>query len=108
MRKLLILCSLALAGCTTFDVQRERVRPPAPKPWLLVEVADTDRVRRSLGSQAAGGAHIRGCAQVSSYGCVMLVPFRAPAWLIKHEKRHCDGEDHSVLMPPRTRSTLRT
>jgi hypothetical protein len=96
-----LICMVALAlfgvigGCATFDYQWEKRHAPMTK-IVVVQVDDTDRICRQHINAAMYG-RVTGCA-VRDYAanvCTIYLPLTYPAWLEKHERRHClAGEDH--------------
>ena len=87
-------CVGALAGCSAFDPDWQRVHPPAPKPWQRVMVADADATCRALHSQGVGVGRILACATWRTDGCTIYMQPAAPAWIVEHEERHCQGWTH--------------
>ena len=85
---------MVTAGCASYDYLWLRVRPPAPKPWFYVAVDDPDRACRAAGAHAKVGERINGCASWTPTHCTIYLPHGAPAWLVAHEERHCNGEEH--------------
>ena len=88
----IVAVACAMAGCASFDYEWQKARPPAPKPWMRVMVAEVDPVCRQAGATFDG--RILGCAVWSRQGCTIYLVPDAPAWVIAHEERHCEGWDH--------------
>ena len=88
------MAALLVSGCAHTDYLWLRTRLPAPQPWFYVSVADVDRTCREIGAQAAVGNRINGCAVWEPTHCTIYLPLNAPSWIIDHEERHCNGEEH--------------
>ena len=94
---LAIMAALFVSGCASYAGPAytwRTVRAPAPLPWLYVAVADVHRTCLEAGAKAQVGARIGGCAQWTPTGCTIYLPLDAADWVISHEERHCNGEEH--------------
>lgn len=101
---LLILSSLY--GCaSTFDYQWVKVREAIPLDRRTTLYMKASEVEAACGKQPRVSVHTItntvACAKVSIAlnWCYLILPFGAPQWMIVHENRHCDGEDHDKFDP---------
>ncbi len=88
---------MVTAGCASYAGPAytwRTVRAPAPLPWFYVRVADVHRTCLEAGASAQAGERINACAQWHATHCMIYLPHHAPAWLVAHEERHCNGEEH--------------
>ena len=93
----IIAAVMATAGCASYAGPAytwRTVRAPAPLPWFYVAVADVHRTCLEAGAKAQVGEIIGGCATWTPTHCTIYLPLDADAWVISHEERHCNGEEH--------------
>lgn len=84
-----------LEGCASIGDEWTKTRPASIKPWLYVKVAEADFVCRTLGADPRRRlGRINACATWQPVNCVIYLPENAPAWLIAHEEKHCEGYSH--------------
>ena len=92
---LCLLAMLFMLGCASMDYDWKQARAPSVKPWLYVKALDVDRACRTMGADPYKRlARINGCAVWRTEGCLILLPYDAPEWIVWHEERHCAGLVH--------------
>ena len=96
---LVILSSLY--GCASvFDYQWVKVREAIPLDRRTTVFMKASEVEAACGKQPRVSIHTItntvACAKISTvlnWG-VIILPFDAPQWMIEHENRHLEGEEH--------------
>lgn len=84
-----LLC-LLLTGCATFDYQWYREREPARTAYAWMQVADPDTLCRQLGVKDEH--RILACTDHDRQ--IIVLPVNPPQWIVAHELRHKNGENH--------------
>ena len=89
-----LLAALALSGCASMvrdDWQQHPSHAPL-RPYRL-EVSDRD-IDSACGRPALG--YVFGCVVriPSERLCLIYTRAHAAAWIMEHERHHCDGWDH--------------
>ena len=90
-----IACGLLLQGCGAALVQDDwhahPTHPALPAHHIEVAAAELPRI---CGDHP--GMRLHGCAvrMVDARVCVIYTAAKPAAWLMAHERKHCDGWDH--------------
>ena len=89
------LILFAVTGCASMDYDWQHTRPASVKPWLYVEVKDPNRTCNDLaGALAQRDRNTIACSQWRPVNCIIYLTPNAPAWIVAHEERHCEGWIH--------------
>ena len=93
-----LVVALAVSACTHLPVDDQWEASPShkalPASFLVV---DSKGIDQNCGSPP--GLYVYGCAS-RDYGrgsCVEYTRAGPDAWLVEHEKKHCDGWDHGTV-----------
>jgi len=89
-----LLAACALPGCAALAEHDWHERPsqaPLPPYHLVVSEADLET---ACGSRP--WTHVFGCAVriPSEHVCLVYTRAQPAAWIIEHERKHCEGWDH--------------